>query len=154
MSINIGKYVAKGVGVATLYLVGRDAHVCGKIKSDEYRKTKDAEAAAYYCFNAATVDKPSTTKIKMQNAIRDYDLDHNVRGFINSAIGYFKGMGSMLISDVVPLGLGLTALFAKGKALPLAKISAGALAVMGAFSFVTDGLGLGKQKSKIDLPLQ
>lgn len=143
MSINYGKYLAKGVGAVALCLVARDAHVYGKIKADEHMKTKNADAALYYYNNTQTINKPSMSQINLKDAVYKYELDDNLRGFINSGVGYFKGLGSMLVSDVVALGLGMGALFAKSGA--LAKASAIGLAVMGAYSFVKDGLGIGKQ---------
>ena len=141
---NYGKYLARGVGATALYLVARDAHNFGKIQSDIEKKKKNAKAAQYYLNNTLTVDKPSKTKIDLQNAVYKYELSDQLRGFVNSIIGYFKGLGSMLVNDVVPLGLGLTALLAKKRALPLAKLSAGGLGVYAIYSFFKDGLGIGK----------
>lgn len=141
---NYGKYLARGAGAAALYLVARDAHAFGKIQSEIEMKSKNAKAAQYYLNNTLTLDKPSVTKTKLQNAVYRYELNDNLRGFINSSIGYFKGFGSMLVNDVIPLGLGLTALFAKKKAVPLAKASAWGLAGLGVYSFLKDGLGIGK----------
>ena len=92
--------------------------------------------------NSLTLDKPSMTKNNLQNKVLRFELSENIRGFVNSFTGYFKGLGSSLVADVVPLGLGLTALFAKNS--KLAKLSAVGLAIAGAFSFVKDGLGIGK----------
>ncbi len=139
---NYGKYLARGAGAAALYLVARDAHTYGKIQADINRKSKDAKAAQYFLDNTMTVDKPSMTKIKMQNGVYKFELSQQLRGFVNSAIGYFKGIGSMLVSDIIPLGLGLTSLFAKNKT--LAKGSAWGLLAYGAYSFIKDGLGIGK----------
>ncbi len=145
MGINYGKYISRGVGAAALYLVARDAHVYGKIKADEHMKTKNADAALYYLNNTQTINKPSMTQIQLKDAVYKYELDNNIRGFINSGVGYFKGLGSMLVSDVVTLGLGIGALFAKGRALPLAKTSAIGLAGIGIYSLIKDGFGIGKQ---------
>lgn len=143
-SADYGKYISRGIGVAALYLAGRDAHALGKIQSEIDMKSKNAKAAQYYLNNTMTLDKPSVSKVNLQNAVYKYELNDNLRGFVNSAIGYFKGLGSMLISDIVPIGLGLTALFAKKKALFLAKGSAIGLGIMALYSFFKDGLGLGK----------
>lgn len=141
---NYGKYLARGVGAAALYLVARDAHAYGKVKADIDLKSKNAKAAQYYLNNTLTINKPSLTQSRMKDAVYKYELDDNLRGFINSTTGYFKGITSMLVSDVGALCLGLGAILAKGRALPLAKASAIGLAVMGAYSFIKDGLGIGK----------
>ncbi len=138
---NCGKYLAKGTGAVALYLVARDAHTYGKIQADINMKSKDAKAAQYFLNNTLTVDKPSMSKINLQNWVYKFELSNQLRGFINSAIGYFKGLGTMLTSDIIPLGLGLGALLSKNK---LAKGSAIGLLAYGTYSFIKDGLGIGK----------
>lgn len=146
-SADYGKYISRGIGAAALYLVARDAHAYGKIQADADMKTKNAEAAHYYLNNTLTLDKPSISKAKMQDALYKYELDDSLRGFVNSCIGYFKGLFSSLISDAPPLVLGLTALLAKGKGLAIAKGSAIGLAALATYSFIKDGLGIGKNPS-------
>lgn len=141
-SVDYVKYMAKGIGAFSLYLVGRDAHCWGAIQSDKNVKNRNAQAAHYYMNNIMTLDKPSRTKDNLQKAVFKYELDNNLRGFINSITGYIKGFGSSLVSDVVPLGLGALALFSRIK--PLAKLSAIGLCAMGVYSFFKDGLGIGK----------
>ena len=148
---NYGKYIAKGVGATALYLCARDAHVYGKIRSDENVKTKNAIASHYYLNNTLTLDKPSITKNKLQNGVLRFELSQNIRGFVNSFTGYFKGLGSSLVSDVVPLGLGLAALLSKNR--NLAKGSAIGLAALGVLSFFKDGLGIGKS-NHVKLPTE
>lgn len=139
---NYGKYIARGVGALAVGLVARDAHQFGKIKADMEMKTKNGIAAEYYLYNTMEMDKPSQTKTGMQNAVFNYEMDNNFRGFVNAGIGYFKGLFSSAIHDIVPLALGTTALLAKSKA--LFKGSAIGLAVYGAYAFIKDGLGWGK----------
>lgn len=148
-SADYGKYIARGVGAAALYLCARDAHVYGKIQADAHMKTCNAKAAHYYLNNSLTLDKPSTTKRKLQDGIFRYELSENLRGFVNSFLGYFKGLGSSLISDVIPLGLGLTALLAKGRGLKLAKASGIGLGVMALYSIIKDGFGIGKSNDSV-----
>ena len=146
--MNVGNIVAKGVGATALFLVGRDAHVWGKIRAEENMKTKGAAAAAYYLNNAMTLDKPSITKANMQKGVLKFELGETIRGHINSTQGYIKGLFASLASNVIPFALGMTALLSKGK---LAKGSAIGLGVIGAYSFIKDGLGLGKSKD-LNLP--
>ncbi|MBE7709755.1 MAG: hypothetical protein E7Z93_04820 [Cyanobacteria bacterium SIG32] len=138
---NYGKYIAKGVGATAVYLCARDAHHWAKIKADERMKTKGAEAAHYYLNNTMSLDKPSLTKSRMKDRIFRWELGQNIRGFCNSFIGYCKGFGASLVSDVIPFALGATALFAKNS--KVAKGSAIGLAAMAVFSFFKDGLGIG-----------
>ena len=139
--MGLGKIITKGIGATSLILVARDAHVYGKIKSDEYRKTCDGKACQYYLNNTLLLDKPSKTKSALQNFIFKAELNENIRGFINSAVGYFKGLLGNLIYDVLPLTLGLGALLTKGN---LAKGSAIGLGVLAGYSIIKDGFGIGK----------
>ena len=93
------------------------------------------------------LDRPSRTSADIQNAVHKLNLNDRFRGFVNSIIGYFKGIGTTLISDVVPLGLSLTALLAKGRALPLAKGSAIGLGLYGIYTILKDGFGVGRHKN-------
>ncbi|MCI1273834.1 MAG: hypothetical protein LKG27_05315 [Clostridiaceae bacterium] len=137
---NYGKYIAKGVGVAALSLCAYDSHVLGKIKADEYAQHQDSENA-YDAFSPTQyLAKPSIVVSKMKDAVYHYSLEENVRHFFNSAIGYFEGFGSELVSNAVPFTLGVGALLTKGK---WCKGFAWGTAAYGAFVFLKDGLGLG-----------
>lgn len=144
---NYGKYLARGAGAAALYFIARDAHNFGKIKSDIEVKTKNAKAAQYFLENTMTLGRPSKTASDIQNSIFRLELNNRLRGFVNSIIGYFKGIGTTLVANVVPLGLGFAALFAKNRALPLAKGSAIGLGVYGIYSILKDGFGIGKHNN-------
>lgn len=137
---NFTKYLAKGAGIAALGVVAYDSHVIGKLQADVYSKTRDAEACMERFSNTQYLSNPSVTTSKLKNGVYHFEMDNNTRHFINSAIGYFKGFGLMLINNVVPLGLGLGALFTKGK---WAKGSAIGLGVYAVVKFFKDGLGFG-----------
>ena len=141
--MNIGNIIAKGVGAASLYFVARDAHVWGKIKSDEFMVTKNADAAAYYMENTMSIDKPSLTKSKLKEKVFHLELMEPIRGYINSTRGYFRGLFSSLVSNVIPFGLGLSALLTKGR---VSKGSAIALGAIGVYTLIRDGLGIGTTK--------
>ncbi len=147
---NYGRYIARGVGAVAIGLVARDAHYFGKVKADMEMKTKNANATDYYLHNTQELDKPSRTKSDLQGAVFRYELDNNFRGFVNSGVGYIKGLLGGITHDIVPLVLGTTALFAKSKA--LFKGSAIGLAAYGIYAFFKDGLGWGKHNpSKFNL---
>ena len=132
--------LARGVGLAGLGVVAYDAHYVGKMKSDFFASERDAKTAQYYLNNSNYLDSLSKSKEKVKNWAYNTNLDNTWRRFINEGVGYVYGFTSMLISHVIPLGLGLTALLTKGKT---SKISAGALAVYGAVKFVKNFFGLG-----------
>ena len=138
--MNIGNIVAKGVGSASLYIIGRDAHYWGKIKGEERKKTRNAQAAAYYYDNTRTLNKPSKFHSDIKNRVFRWELDENIRGHMNSTRGYLGGLFSSMVSNVVPFALGLTALLTKGVA---SKGSAIALGAIGLYTFIKEGFGLG-----------
>ncbi len=137
---NFTKYLPKVVGAAALGVVAYDAHIIGKLQADMYAKSKDANALASTYNNTQYLSSPSMTTSKLKDEVNKFEMENNSRHFVNSAVGYFKGFGSMLINSVVPLGLGLGALFAKGK---WAKGSAIGLGIYGGFKFFKDILGFG-----------
>lgn len=141
---NYGKYLARTAGAVALGLVVRDAHVQGKIQADSFAKTKDADAAQYYMENMQNCSNPSITKNKLQRAVFDFEINHNIRGFFNSFRGYFQGSFKSMIFDAIPLALGSAALFAKNAV--IAKGSAIGLAAYAFMSFLKDGLGIGNRK--------
>lgn len=137
---NIVKYLPKAVGVGALGVVAYDAHIVGKLQADMYAKSKDADACMDTFSNTQYLSTPSATMSKMKNGVHQFEMDSNYRHFINSAIGYFKGFGSMVTDNVVPFGLGLGALLGKGI---LAKGSAIGLGIYGAAVFLKDIMGFG-----------
>lgn len=141
---NYGKYLAKTAGAAALYFIARDAHAIGKLQADITSSTNDANIGMDLYENSQRLDSPSLLKSEVKEGVFNYHLVSNTLSFFNSARGYFSGVCSMLVNDVVPLALSATALLAKGK--KLAGGSAIALAAYAGFSFIKDCLGLGNQK--------
>lgn len=137
---NIPKYIYKGAGAAALGIIGYDAHVLGKLQSDVYSKTGDADACMEAFSNSQYLTSPSITASKLKKGVFNWEVDSNIRHFFNSAIGYFKGFGTMLVDSVIPLGLGLGALLGKGK---WAKGSAIGLGIFGLVKLFKDVLGFG-----------
>lgn len=143
ISNNTGKMLTKGVGLAALGLVGYDAHYVGKIQSDTYASERDANSTAYYLNNSMYSTNMSKIQDKIKDGAYEMELDCGWKRSLNSGIGYIKGFGSMLVSHVVPFGLGLGALLAKGKA---SKICAGGLGVYAVYEFMKNFFGLGTPK--------
>lgn len=137
---NLTKYIVKGTGVAALGLVAYDSHVMGKLQSDVYSKSGDADACMNAYSNTDYLTSPSIVTSKLKDTVFKWETDNNVRHLVNSAIGYFKGFGTMLVESVVPFGLGLGALLGKGK---WAKGSAIGLGIYAAVKIVKDVLGFG-----------
>lgn len=132
--------ITKGAGLAALAYVGYDAHHIGKVQADLYASEKDAANASYYLNNTLY----STNMSKIQEGIKDasykMELDQGYKRFIYQGIGYIKGFCSMVVTHVVPFGLGLGALLTKG--LP-AKLSACGLGLYAGYEFVKNFFGWG-----------
>lgn len=141
---NYGKYIAKAVGIGALGMIGYDAHILGLLQSDCYSKTKDAEACTKAATNNMQLSKPSAINSDLKRGVLHFEEEQNIRSFINSGIGYFKGVGTSLISNVIPLGLGLMTVLAGKK--PVVKAGGWLLAAYGAFAFFKDVLGIGQPK--------
>ena len=137
---NAGKYLRKGMGLAALGLVGYESHYLGKIQADRYATEKDAKATAYYLNNTMYNDKMSPVRQGIKQTAYEWEMDQGWRRFFNLGIGYVKGFCSMLVSNVVPLGLGLATLFTKGKA---SKLSAIALGIYGVGAVIKNFFGIG-----------
>lgn len=139
---NPAKWVTKGIGAVALGAVAYDAHYLGKIQADLYSSEKDAASTGYYLNNSLY----STNMSKIQEGIKDasyeMELDCGWKRFINEGVGYVKGFTSMLVSHIVPFGLGLGALLSKG--LP-SKICAGGLGIYAGYEFVKNFFGWGTQ---------
>lgn len=142
--MNIGttltKCLVKGVGLAAIGVTAYDSHIMGNLQSDMYAKSKDADACAEAFNNTQYLSSPSQTTAKLKKGVMNVEMESNIRHFINSGIGYFKGFLSTMINNVVPLGLGIGALIGKGK---IAKGSAIGLGIYGVCKFFKDVMGFG-----------
>lgn len=144
---NYGKYLTKSAGAVAVGLVAYDAHTLGKINADAYANTKDAQACQRFFNNTMFLSEPSICMSKAKNFMFNWQVQDNVRHFVNSAIGYFRGFGNMLINHVVPLTLGIGALVSKNK-----KVACGfvfGLAAFGILKFFKDVCGLGHSNIKL-----
>lgn len=144
---NAGKYIKKGVGLAALGLVGYESNYIGKIEADRYATEKDALATSFYLNNTMYNNTLSPVSQGIKQTAYEMELDQGWRRFINLGIGYVKGFGSMLISNVVPLGLGLTTLLAKGKT---STVSAVALGIYATGKFIKNFFGLGVPRGPLN----
>ena len=120
---NAGKYLRKGMGLAALGLVGYESHYIGKMQADRYATEKDALATSRYLNNTMYNESLSPVRQGIKQTAYEWELDQGWRRFFNLGIGYVKGFCSMLVNNVIPLGLGAATLFAKGKASKISAIS-------------------------------
>lgn len=132
--------VTKGLGIAALGEVLKDAHYVGKMQSDLYASERDARTTGYYLNNSMYLNSMSKFDEKIKNLSYTTELDQTYKRFFNEGIGYIRGFTSMLIRNVIPLGLGIAATFG-GKV--SSKVGAIGVAVYGAYRFVKNFFGLG-----------
>ena len=134
------KYLVKGVGIGALALVAWDGHVYGKLKADQYAKTKDADYLINSYTNTMYLPSPSIVTSKIKDMRYKMTLGENIRYFFNKGIGYVGGFVSQSVSNVIPFGLGLATLLTMGK---WAKGFAIATGAYGLLTILKDGFGLG-----------
>ena len=120
--------VTKGLGLAALGVVLKDSHYLGKVQADLYASKKDADSATYFLNNSMYLSDMR----KSSEAIKD-TAD-------TMGIGYIKGFFSMLVSNVIPLGLGIGAVFG-GKA--ASKMSAVGIAAYAIYRVIRSAFGIG-----------
>lgn len=132
--------ITKGLGIAALCIVGSDSHNLGKMQADMYASKKDADAAADYFNNSQYMSDMRKSTESIKDAAYRMELDQTYKRFFNEGIGYIKGFTSMLINNVVPLGLGIGAVFG-GKI--GSKISAAGIAAYGIYRIIRNAFGIG-----------
>lgn len=141
---NYGKYLAKTVGVGALGMIGYDAHILGLLQSDSYSKTRDAEACIARATDTMYLSQPSAINASLKKSMLHLEEQQNWRSFVNSTLGYFKGIVTSLVSNVVPLGLGLLTVLASKNS--VAKTGGWLLGAYGGISLLKDVFGVGNPK--------
>ncbi|MCM1339160.1 MAG: hypothetical protein NC191_05775 [Muribaculaceae bacterium] len=137
---------AKAAGIAGLGIVASDAHKIAKVQAEAYSARQNAKATSFYINNTLYTDNMSSFEDSVRNKALQMQLDQTWRRFFNLGIGYVKGFGSMLVEHVVPLGLGIGALFTKGK---VSKSFAAVLGGYTAFKVIKNFFGIGSPKDPL-----
>ena len=132
--------LSKGLGIAALGVVLKDAHYVGKMQADLYSSEKDARSTAHYLNNSMYLGTMSKFDEKIKNLSYTTELDQTYKRFFNEGIGYIRGFTSMLTRNVIPLGLGIGATFG-GKI--SSKVSAIGVAAYSTYRFIKNFFGLG-----------
>lgn len=142
-SMNITKVLAKAAGVAGVGLVAYDSHIAGKIESHSYGKNNKAESITERYLDDLKLDSPSSVKAGVKSALFHYSMDENLTGFFSGISGYFKGFGSMLVSNAVPFALSVGTLLTKGLT---SKLCGAGLAAYGGIFLLQEMFGIGKPR--------
>lgn len=141
--IKISSVLAKGAGVAGLALIGIDANSAGRAESSKFEKNHKSEALVEHYLADTKLESPSIVKSAVKKRIFQYNVDENFSGFFTSITGYLKGFNSMLVDNVIPLGLSAGALLTKGVA---SKMFGVGLLVYGGVFLLQEAFGVGKAK--------
>lgn len=133
----------KTVGGVSLAMILYDSHEAAKIRASSYSKNHKAESLSERYMDDLKLESPSTIRGHVKKGLFRYNVDENLSGFFTSISGYFKGLTSMLVRNVVPLAL-TTGTFV-GKGLFSKMCGAGLLAYGGIF-LLQEAFGIGKHE--------
>lgn len=161
----IGKYAVKAAGAAGIGLLAYDAHKRGVRHGEMNKNKKDFEALDYYYENSRNLPTGSHVNMKLKDKLFKWELDNNLRGFVNKGLGYVSGFCSMIVEDLLPIGLAATAMLVKGsKKVPAptpldphamktvmtnrSKLAGAALGAYAIYAFAKNVFGFGVSNSK------
>ncbi|MCM1265539.1 MAG: hypothetical protein NC200_04995 [Candidatus Gastranaerophilales bacterium] len=143
----VTKYAIKAAGVAGAGILLYDAHKEGKRIADITARKANSDAALDWFDNTRNLHQPSAVNMKLKDKLFDLELTNNLRGFVNSGIGYVKGFVGMMFSDTVPWALSAAALLTKGPSAAhkgtAAKASGIGLGLYALYAFAKNVCGLG-----------
>ena len=144
--INFTAGLAKATGYVGLAAIAYDAHKLGQVRAGEQRRSAIADSGLDAYMDSKTLDRPSVLMSKAQNKRLDMEMKghlfNGVRNFFNSVVGYVKGFGESLVTNVVPLALTTAAVLTKGAA---SKAAAIGLAAYGTVDVAKNCFGAGKE---------
>ena len=144
--INFTAGLAKATGYVGLAAIAYDAHKLGQVRAGEQRRSAIADSGLDAYMDSKSLDRPSVLMSKAQNKRFDMEMKgqlfNNVRNFFNSVVGYVKGFGESLVTNVVPLALTTAAVLTKGAA---SKAAAIGLAAYGTVDVAKNCFGAGKE---------
>lgn len=145
--MGVGNILAKTAGGVAIALIGYDAHIAGKIRGSSYEKECKAESLQHHFLADQKQESPSTIRSEMKKGILRYHMDEGFSGFFTGIAGYFKGLTSMLVRNVVPLTLAVgTFAGSKGFWGGVSKCSGVGLAAYGLITAAQEVFGIGKSE--------
>lgn len=135
-------FLARAAGYGTLALIAYDSHTAGRVKATKNEKDEKSDYLAKHYLEEQKLDSPSIVRSAVKKKIFHYNVDENLTGFFSNIGGYFNGFTSMLVNNVVPLGLAAGAAFGpKGF---LSKTFGVGLLAYGAIYLLQEAFGIGK----------
>lgn len=133
----------KVVGGASIAMIAYDSHEAAKIRASAYAKNHKAEGLAERYMDDLKLESPSTIRGGVKKGLFRYSVDENLTGFFASVAGYFKGLGSMLVRNVVPLTLAAGTFVGKGL---FSKMCGAGLIAYGGIFLLQEMFGIGKHE--------
>lgn len=147
MSSKVLNILAKSIGVAGMGLILFDSHNAGKIKSTMYESNRKSEDLTKRYLEDIKMSNPSVVQSEVKKRVFRYYTDEHLTTFFDNIAGYVKGFGSMLIDNVVPLGLALgTFVGSKGIRGGISKFCGAGLLAYGGIFLLQEIFGIGKSK--------
>ena len=113
-SRSVATLAINAAGLAGIGAVLWDAHSHAKVKGAMTERNEKTDSLTKSYMNQFKSDSSSFVKDAAKKRLFALEADENVSGFFTNLKGYVGGFTSMLIDDVVPLGLSLGALISKG----------------------------------------
>lgn len=143
-STSISTLAVKAAGLAGIGAIAWDAHSHAKAKGAMTERNEKTDSLTKSYMGQFKSDSASFVKDSVKKRLFAFEADENVSGFFTNLKGYVGGFASMLIDDVVPLGLSLGALVAP-KGLISKGFGLGLIAYGGVF-LAQEFFGIGKAR--------
>jgi len=142
--MKLAKILTKTIGLGTLFLVARDAHlqgISGKNRNPQYQIAKDYPDM-YINSQRIESDTLMTATSTFKKKYFDFCMGDSFMPAVHGVTGYLKGMKNAIVNDVIPLSLSLGAVALKRGGGACAAV----LAFLGTKALLYDICGFGKYK--------
>lgn len=141
VSSKLTNYLVKAVGVGGLTLVGYESHSYGKLQATNFATNVKADTLTKQLIENTKLDTPSTIRNSLKKQIFNFHMEEGFSDFFTTTAGYIKGFGTMLVSNVVPLGLSAATIMTKGF---VSKMFGAGLLAYGGIYLLQEIFGIGK----------
>ncbi|MDD3437561.1 MAG: hypothetical protein PHC64_10455 [Candidatus Gastranaerophilales bacterium] len=140
---NLGNILIKSIGVIGLGLVAYDSHSSAKYTATMHTGKTQSEDLQKRYFRTLHEGGDSSIKSATKKRVFQYYMDQDITSFFSSVVGYVKGFASTLVNNVVPFGLALGTVLARGIA---SKLFGAGLLTYGGIFLLQEFFGIGKHK--------
>lgn len=143
--MDIYSAASKAIGAVTAGLILYDAHKNGTIKGTMEAKRNISNTLVDHYVHSNQLDKVSSVDMNAKKTWFRYVLDNNIKEPIDATIGYIKGIGKSLVTDIIPASLATGALLLSKKGSITGKMCGVGLLLYGAKYMLYDVMSLGKR---------